>query len=214
MNLHGQVSMIDYSLPALPKETEISKILDPEQIELRMKNEESLEVLLMMESSRRNTDLVADLILKKPELFDQLFRILLKDEGPVSWKAAWVADVVSEKRPDLLKPYIEEIVSHLEKFSHDGTKRESLRMLARSPLPEEQLGLLIKLCFDWLTSSNESVAVKMFSMEILYRISLQEPEMKKELADSIAWRMQEETPGFRSHGKRLLKQLYRELQGM
>jgi hypothetical protein len=54
----------------------------------------------------------------------------------------------------------------------------------------------------------------MFSMEILYRISQQEPEMKKELADSIEWRMQEETPGFRTHGKKLLKQLYRELQGM
>jgi hypothetical protein len=87
-------------------------------------------------------------------------------------------------------------------------------MLARSPLPEEQLGLLITLCFDWLTSSKESVAVKMFSMEILYRISQQEPEMKKELADSIEWRMQEETPGFRAHGKKLLKQLYRELKGI
>jgi hypothetical protein len=179
-----------------------------------MKSNGSLEELLMLESSRRNTDLVADLILKKPELFDQLFCIFMQDEGPVSWKAAWVMDVASEKQPRLLKPYIGKIVSHLEKCSQDSTKRESLRMLARSPLPEEQLGLLITLCFDWLTSSKESVAVKMFSMEILYRISQQEPEMKKELADSIEWRMQEETPGFRAHGKKLLKQLYRELKGI
>ena len=179
-----------------------------------MKEEQRLEALLMLESSRRNTDLVADLVLKKPELFDQLFQIFLKDDGPVSWKAAWVMDVASEKQPDLLKPYIEEIVAHLEKCSQDSTKRESLRMLARSPLPGEQLGLLITLCFDWLTSAQESVAMKMFSMEILYRISQQEPEMKKELADSIEWRMQEETPGFRTHGKKLLKQLYRELHQM
>jgi hypothetical protein len=179
-----------------------------------MKSNESLEELLMLESSRRNTDLVADLILKKPELFGQLCCIFLKDDGPVSWKAGWVADVVSERRPDLLEPYIEEIVSCLETFKLDGVKREALRMLVRSPLPVEQLGLLITLCFDWLTSSSESVAVKMFSMEILYRISQQEPEMKKELADSIEWRMQEETPGFRAHGKKLLKQLYRELHGL
>jgi len=42
----------------------------------------SLKSLLMMESSRRNADLVADLILRKPELFDDLFSIYLKDEEP------------------------------------------------------------------------------------------------------------------------------------
>ena len=179
-----------------------------------MKETESIEELLMAESSRRNTDLVADLVLQKPELFGQLVHIFLKDVRPVSWKAGWVADVVSERRPDLLEPYIEVIVSRLETLAYDSVKREALRMLVRSPLPKEQLGQLITLCFDWLTSSKEPVAVKMFSMEILYRISQQEPEMKKELADSIEWRMQEETPGFRSHGRKLLKKLYRELQEM
>lgn len=174
----------------------------------------SLEELLGFETSRRNTDLVADLILKKPKLFDELVRLYLKNEEPVSRRAAWVADVVTEKSPQLLDPFIDTIAGQLKTFTHDGMKRESLKMLSRSTLPEENLGQLISVCFDWLTSGRESVAVKMFSMEILYRISQKEPEMKKELADSIEWRMQEETPGFRAHGKKLLKQLYSELQRM
>jgi hypothetical protein len=176
-----------------------------------MNEEQTLEDLLMVESSRRNTDLVADLVLKKPELFDQLFNVLIKDDGTVSWKAAWVADVVSEKRPDLLDPYVEAIVKKLGTFTHDGIKRETLRMLVRSSLPKDQLGRLISLCFEWITSGKEAVAVKRFSMELLYRISHDEPDLKKELADSIEWRMQEETPGFRSYGRKLLKQLYREM---
>jgi len=176
-----------------------------------MTTPQNLESLLV-ENSRRNTDMVAEIILKKPELFDELIAIFLRNEEPVSRRAAWIADVVSEKQPRLLESYLEEIVACLTGFTHDGMKRESLRMLARSPLPKEQLGLLINLCFDWLTSVKESVAVKMYSMEILYRISQQEPELKKELADSIEWRMQEETPGFRAHGRKLLKQLNRELQ--
>jgi hypothetical protein len=173
---------------------------------------QTLESLLMMESSRRNADLVADLILRKPELFDDLFSIYLKDEEPVSWKAAWSVDIASMNNPGLLESHIEEIVEHLPSFKNDGVKRESLRMLARSPLPVEHLGLLVTTCFEWLTSSKEPVAVKRFSMEILYRISGQEPEIKKELADSIEWRMQEETPGFRAFGRKLLKLLYREMQ--
>jgi hypothetical protein len=49
-------------------------------------------------------------------------------------------------------------------------------------------------------------------MEILYRISQVEPDMKKELADSIEWRMNEETAGFRNRGQKLLKKLYMELR--
>ena len=179
-----------------------------------MQVNESLEELLGLETSRRNTDLIADLILQKPDLFDELFMIYIKDTEPVSRRAAWVADVVTEKKPELLSPYIDVIADKLKTFTHDGMKRESLKMLSRSPLPEENLGRMISICFDWLTSGKESVAVKMFCMEILYRISQKEPGMKKELADSIEWRMQEETPGFRAHGKKLLKQLNAEIQRM
>jgi hypothetical protein len=175
---------------------------------------ESLEALLFVENSRRNTDLIANLILQKPELFDDLIRIYLKDQEPISRRAAWVADVVSEKYPDLLYPYVEDIVKGLKSFTHDGMKRESLKMITHSVLPKQHLGQLINICFDWLTSGKESIAVKMFSMEILYQISQQEKELKQELADSIEWRMQEEAPGFQSHGRKLLKQLYRELEGL
>jgi hypothetical protein len=178
-----------------------------------MEPDESLESLLLIENSRRNTDLVADLILQKPELFDELVRIFLKNKEPVSRRAAWVTDIVSEKKPELILKYLDEIVIGLPQFTHDGMKRESLRILSRSPLPDQQLGLLIKLCFDWLTSAGESAAVKVYSMELLYRISLQEPELKKELTDSIEWRMQEETPGFVARAKKLLKKLNRELSG-
>ncbi|MCX6243744.1 MAG: hypothetical protein NTU98_03485 [Bacteroidetes bacterium] len=178
-----------------------------------MTTNESLESLLLVENSRRNTDLVADLILQKPELFDELVRIFLRNEEPVSRRAAWVTDTISEQKPELILNYLNEIVTSLPRFTHDGMKRESLRILSRSPLPDQQLGLLIKHCFDWLTSAGESVAVKMYSMEILYRISQQEPDLKKELADSIEWRMQEETPGFKAHGKKLLAKLSRELSG-
>ena len=93
----------------------------------------------------------------------------------------------------------------LSYFPLDVLKRHSLRMLSRCPLPSGDLGPLINICFNWLTSAGESVAVKVFCMEILYRISQSEPELKKELADSIEWRMQEETAGFKNRGMKILK---------
>jgi hypothetical protein len=173
---------------------------------------QSLEELLMVENSRRNTDVVAALVFKRPELFVELVSIYLKNEEPVSRRAVWVVDTVAEKLPDLVLPYLDHICEMLPEFCHDGLKRNTLRILVRSPLPENQLGPLASLCFDWLTSPGESVAVKVYCMEILYRISQTEKDLKKELADSISWRIDEETPGFRAHGIRILKKLSVELK--
>jgi hypothetical protein len=177
-----------------------------------MNHAQSLEELLMVENSRRNTDVVAGLVFQRPELFAELVRIYLKNEEPVSRRAVWVVDTVAEKLPGLVLPYLDPICEKLPCFCHDGLKRNTLRILVRSPLPPNHLGPLASLCFDWLTSPGESVAVKVYCMEILYKLSQTEKDLKKELADSIIWRIEEETPGFRAHGKRVLKKLSVELK--
>ena len=167
---------------------------------------------LLLEMSRRNTDLVADLVFQKPELFEELFLVYARNEEPVSRRAAWALDTVAEQYPELLSSHLGEIIDLLPKFRHDGLKRHSLRMLARSPLPSgNRLGELITICFDWLISPNEAVSAKVYCMELLYRISQLEPDIKKELADSIEWRMNEETPGFKNRGQKTLKKLYFEI---
>ena len=173
---------------------------------------ESLRELIMVENSRRNTDLVADLILKKPDLFEDLFTIYLLNEEPISRRAAWIVDTISEKRPELVIPYVDIMVENLPGFSHDGMKRSTLRMLTQLPLPLKEPGVLLDVCFDWLTSRDESVAVKVYAMDILYLFTTVEPDLKKELADSIEWRMQEESAGFNAHGKKILKKLYAEMR--
>jgi len=176
-----------------------------------MSRDESLTDLLMVETSRRNTDLIADLVFSKPELFEELVSIYLRNEEPVSRRAVWVVDTVAEKLPQLLDRHLGSIVKALPSFNHDGLKRVSLRMLSRAPLPQNYMGELMNLCFDWLISQKESVAVKVYAMEILYRMSQTEPELKKELADSIEWRIAEGTPGFKNRGLKTLKKLYKEM---
>jgi hypothetical protein len=176
-----------------------------------MSGNDSLNDLLMVENSRRNTDLIADIVVNKPELFDELVEIYLRNEEPVSRRAVWVVDTVAEKLPKLLEPWLESIAEALPRFEHDGLKRLSLRMLTRSPLPQKYFGELMNICFAWLISPKESVAVKVYAMEVFYRLSEFEPELKKELADSIEWRITEGTPGFKNRGVKTLKKLYKEM---
>jgi hypothetical protein len=177
-----------------------------------MKNkQQTLRELIMVENSRRNTDLIADLVFHKPEVFGELMNIYFLNEEPVSRRAVWIVDTVTEKMPHLLEPFIDRIILKLSEFQHDGLKRNTLRMLSRTNISILQSGLLMKICFEWLVSKSESVAVKVYSMDILYLISIKETDIKKELAESIEWRMQEESAGFKGHAVKILKKLHREL---
>ena len=167
--------------------------------------------LLLEEHSRAQTDFIANIIFNHPPVFMEFWQIFLANEEPVSRRAEWVVDVCSETHPEWIVPLLTELTETFPEFTHDGLKRHSLRIIARSPFPKEKLGELASICFDWLTLRGESVATKMYCMEILYRISELEPELKPELADSIRLQMIEGTPGIRSSGKRILKKLSLEI---
>jgi len=166
-----------------------------------------LEDLLLREQSRANTDLIISIVMERPEVFEQLWRILLLNKDPLSRRAAWAADYCAESRPQFISNRIEELASGVPGFSSDGLKRHSLRMLSRSPLPEENLGILADACFNWLQSPSESVAVKMYSMVILDRISESIPEIRRELYDIIEIQLDEATPGFINIGRKIMKRL-------
>ena len=133
-----------------------------------MPSPKKLDDLLLTEMSRRNTDLIAGLVVQKPELFIELFSLYADNKEPVSRRAAWVIDTVSEKNPELLAPYLNDLVRLLPLFRHDGLKRHALRMLARSPLPcDTLLGELVNICFEWFSSPNQAAAIRVYCMEIL-----------------------------------------------
>lgn len=166
-----------------------------------------LEDLLLREQSRSNTDLIISIVMARPEMFEELWRILLLNKDPLSRRAAWAADYCAENRPQFISGRIEELASCVPAFSSDGLKRHSLRMLSRSALPEENLGILADACFNWLQSPSESVAVKMYSMVILNRISEFIPEIRRELYDIIEIQLDEATPGFINIGRKIMRKL-------
>jgi hypothetical protein len=167
----------------------------------------NLEELLLREQSRANTDLVINIVKAKPEVFEELWELVLLNKDPLSRRAAWAADYCAEINPGFIHDKIEELSALVPDFKSDGLKRHALRILSRSPLPDENLGVLADACFNWLQSPSESVAVKMYSMVILHRISDNIPEIRRELHDIIEIQLYEATPGFRSIGGKIMKKL-------
>ena len=174
----------------------------------------NLRELLIKGNSRSYTDFVADIVCNRPELVGELWEIYLAVEEPVSRRAAWIIDTASENRPDWAEPFLPQLIIKLPQFNHDGLKRHALRMISRLPFPEGLEGELMNITFEWLIATTESVAVKMYCIQILYRLSAKEPDILQELYDTIEFQMADGTPGFRSIGNKFMHQIDKDIMAL
>ena len=169
--------------------------------------EPNFRELLLKGNSRSYTDFVADIVTRRPELVGELWGIYLTAEEPVSRRAAWIIDTASENKPGWAEPFLPALIARLSQFNHNGLKRHALRMIARLPFPSGMEGELMNIAFEWLSATTESVAVKTYCIQILYRLSATEPDILQELYDTIEFQMADGTPGFKSIGRKMMRQI-------
>jgi len=172
---------------------------------------DEIRKLLSGDSSRSFTDCMSALIIEDEALRARFWEMFFANEEPYSRRAAWALDTVCESHPEWAQPYVKRLIEALKIFEHDGLKRHSLHLLGRIEIPDDLKGELINVCFGWLISPTEAVAAKVYSMDILYQLSQQFPEIKHELIDSIEFGMHDGTPGYQNLAKKLLVKLYSEV---
>ena len=83
-----------------------------------------------------------------------------------------------------------------------------MKAAATVEIPDSFGGLAADLAFSLLRSSSEPIAVKVYSMEVLFQLGLREPTLAEELQLCLAQPIPgNETPAFRSRVRRILEQL-------
>lgn len=173
----------------------------------------TLENLLKLNASRQNIDQIIEMVSGSKELLNELWSIFISLKEPESRRAAWAIDLMVESRQLVMNDsQIIKIIENLQLLKHDGLKRHSLRIIDNNKLLPETTGLLALNCFNWLESPCESVAVKLYSIRILTKISDIETELKRELIDLIEIQMDEATPGLKNIGLKTIMQLRKSIQ--
>ncbi len=165
--------------------------------------------ILSERHSRDKTRAFADRIARDRKLFQQLVQFMLHGESPIPERAAWMMDFCTQSHPQCLEPYVTEISEALSALPHHGTRRTVLKMLCLYDIPPSHQGMVVDSCFNWLIAPEETVAVKVHAMQLIYNISLSEPGLQEELIMVIQDQMDLNTVAFRSRGKRLLKLMQR-----
>jgi hypothetical protein len=162
---------------------------------------------LKKEHSRANTDAIARSVGNEPEKFKKIIQIIYKSEAPLPQRASWLLTVISRKNPQLIVPYIDLFVNSITDFKIDGIKRNILNALFTQKIPKQLQGKIVNICFDFILSPSETVAVKVISLDIISKFIKDYPELKNELKAAIEDQLPKTTIAFRSKGSKILKKL-------
>ena len=163
---------------------------------------------ILNEHSKAQCTKIVKWVGNSQQRFDELFYLFLNDEYRVVQRSAWPVSYCVDEYPELICKHWKKLMDNLKKPNlHDAVKRNSIRLMQAIELPEVYHGEIMDMCFTYLESPKESLAVKVFSMSVLGNLTKYYPEIKTELKLIIEDQLPHQSAGFKSRAKQVLKQL-------
>ena len=161
------------------------------------------------DSSRAIADIAVGLVFDNPVLFKEMVGLCLSEEMPYAPRAARVVSICSLECPELFVPLRNKFISALKHLKNEGVIRSLLKIYVEIPLKlsEKEKSILLNLCFDYLVSETMHVAIKVYSMDILFRLSAELPDIGFELYNILENNISFGSSGYKSKARKIMKAL-------
>ncbi len=165
---------------------------------------------ILSDSSRSLADYTAAMIGSDEKLFRQVMDLAYAQKKPVSMRAARVADFCCQRYPELIRPYLTDLVKNLPGLTDMSVKRVFMHILIRHSWvdDDEAMGRLVDTLLKWLVDDSQDISIKAYAMVILENITHLLPDLRFEMIAVI-----EEAQPFwgsaalRHSGKKVLKNI-------
>lgn len=170
----------------------------------------NLEKELLKKKSPAQSNRIIKYIGNDELRFKELVRLFFKGEYRLTQHAAWPMSYCIRNHPFLAKPFLKKFVDQLsDGHAHPAVRRNIVRLFQFVEIPKRLQGKLMDKCFQFISSPEEAIAVKAFSLRILENMSAIYPEILNELKSLIDSRWTYESPAFRSRGRKILQKMER-----
>ncbi|MEP7143923.1 MAG: hypothetical protein ABI707_13670 [Ferruginibacter sp.] len=166
----------------------------------------NLRAEILKEHSKAQCNKIVEWVGAGQKRFDKLFDLFLNDEYRVTQRAAWPLSYCVSAHPYFIEKRFPEFIENLYKPAiHDAIKRNTVRILQHIDIPEKYQGDVMNLCFQYVESPTEAVAIKAFSLTVLGNLAKLYPEILPEIKLLIEEQLPNQTAAFKSRAKQLLK---------
>jgi hypothetical protein len=171
-----------------------------------------IKAQLLSELSRTNIDFTIHTLGNNPDTFKELINFIFTEPDPLPMRASWVVEGITEKYPGMILPYVGMLIRNLRKYSHPGTRRNLLKVFSRMEIPEKYHGILLDICFEWITKEDRTVAEKVFAMQIIANHLKYYPELTNEFIEIIDDQTHKNSPGFASRVRKIKTEMKKILK--
>jgi 8-oxo-dGTP diphosphatase len=182
-------------------------VSDPDQ---KAYNEEDLRSMVGNMMGRKEAEWLADSAVENMEILRKLLEYSFSKDKKLAFRASWTLSKVHDKYPGLIASDLQVMIGSLETLENESVQRSFLRMISMSDLNsinQKQQGILADHCFKMLKSGFSAIAVKAYSMEIIYKLAIIYPELANELSSTINMLQGEGSAGILDRGHIILKKL-------
>lgn len=163
-------------------------------------------------ASKEDAQAIANWIADSEKRFAELWSCISSGEPPIPRRAAWVLDKLTDIHPTTILPYYNAFFECAQDLSyHNGVRRCVLKSMGKTKIPEELEGEIYDFAIKQLLNPQIEVAIQVHCMMLAFHIAKSIPELAEELCLVIEDQMEYNSAGFKSRGKKILKEL-RKLQ--
>lgn len=169
------------------------------------------KALVLSARNKRVANEIADLILSGRQPLGDLMDCFFSDDRLLCQRASWSVSVLANTRPDLLEPFIPEMIAHVQLPVHDAVVRNTVRAWVEMEIAPEYRGTVYDLCFNYMSDPKFPVAVRVFAMTVCTNMATHHPELAEEIIPVIEDHYDHSSAGFRSRARKELKRLHKLL---
>lgn len=176
-----------------------------------------IQQLSQLKAYRKDREKLADFVLSNPDYFDYLFDCCFNVDQDISYKAAWILEIVCLKKIELLIPYLDRFLENLPKvYKHQAVRPmakiceefvlryyTNIEPSLQFVLSKKQLEKLTVISFDWLIS-DQKVAVKAYAMQCLFYLGKEFKWIHPELRIILGKDFHKQQPAFKARARDIL----------
>lgn len=206
----------DFSEADIPVARSYASIHNPVKEERRKENDISesdlkgIREMLSEKAGYGAIDLISDTAIVNRSVMEALFNYSLSDNTTLAFRSAYALVKSSEKKKGVLKDYYGRMIESMPSLSNESVIRSYLNILIAAGvkgLSDREQGILADCCFTWLNDAKSAIAIKAYTMEIIYQLSEIYPELTIELVASIRRNMESGSAGVKARGRIILSKL-------
>ena len=161
--------------------------------------------LLNLERSKKHIAQIVNRVHASAISVDALLEIFLGDHPRHAELSAWVVGDLGQKHPEMFVKWLPQLIEVLNsKNVHGSLKRNALRILEKTNIPDEYLDAATDVCFKLLADPFEEVAIRAFSMGVLAQSCERVPELWPELQLILEENMPHATSAFVNRAQKMI----------